>query len=209
VACRPIRILIADDHPTVRRGITCLIEAKPELELAGEAKDGLEAVEKYEQTRPDVVLLDLMMPRMDGLQAVKQIKEQHKEARIVIVTSFGKDEKLFAAIKAGALGYLHKDVSPDLLVKTVQDVYAGGASLHPTIARKLVRDLASWGNDQCQATQREMDVLRLLARGFLIPDIASQFEASEHDIHLDIRNLLNKIHQADRSGTAVSPTDNK
>lgn len=206
---KPIRVLIADDHPVVRRGIIYLIEAKPELELAGEAKDGLEAVEKYGQTCPDVVLLDLIMPRMDGLQVVKQIKAQHKEAQIVIVTSFGEDEKLFAAIKAGALGYLHKDVSPDMLVKTVQNVYAGGASLHPTIARKLVRNLAGRDSGQCQTTEREMDVVRLVARGFLIPDIASQFEASEHDIHLCIRNLLNRVHQVNGSDTAVSATTPK
>jgi NarL family two-component system response regulator LiaR len=136
-----IRILMADDHPVVRRGLRTLISSEPGMELVDEAADGVEAVEKVKTHQPDVILLDLMMPRMGGLEAIAEIKKINPDARILILTSFAEDDKVFPAIKAGALGYLLKDSSPDELLEAIRDVYRGESSLHPTIARKLMQEV--------------------------------------------------------------------
>ena len=158
-----IRILIADDHPLVRQGLRTLIATEPGMELVGEAEDGVEAVIKARSLHPDVILMDLMMPRKNGLEAIDEIKGEDPDARILVLTSFGEDAQVFPAIKAGALGYLLKDSSHQELLKAIRQVYRGESSLHPTIARKLIREIGQ-PSDRPRAgeplTEREVEVLQ-------------------------------------------------
>ncbi len=130
-----IRILIVDDHPVVREGLHGMLDRKPGFEVVGEAVDGFEAVEKARSLQPDVILLDLMMPRKGGLEAIGEIRQENPAARILILTSFAENDQVFPVIKAGAQGYLLKDSTPDMLVQAIRDVYQGKSSLHPTIAQ--------------------------------------------------------------------------
>ena len=139
---KTIRVLIADDHAVVREGLRGLITSEPGMEVVGEAAEGAEAVLKARSLQPDVILLDLVMPRKDGLEAIAEIKRDNPEARILILTSFAEDDKVFPAIKTGALGYLLKDSSPQELLQAIREVSRGESSLHPTIARKLIRELS-------------------------------------------------------------------
>lgn len=137
----PIRILVADDHPIVRKGLHTLISSEPDLEWVGEAADGIEVVERALALRPDIILMDMVMPRQDGVEAVKQIKARYPEVGILIITSFAEDDKIFPAIKAGALGYLLKDSAPQELLQAIYDVFQGKPSLHPTIALKMIQEI--------------------------------------------------------------------
>ena len=136
-----IRILVADDHAVVREGLIALINTERDMTVIGEAADGIEAVARAKELRPDLILMDLMMPHMDGIQAIQEIKKMNPQARILVLTSFAEDRMLFPAIKAGAQGYLLKDSSPHDLIQAVRDVYLGQSSLHPAVARKLVGEL--------------------------------------------------------------------
>ena len=131
----PIRVFIAEDHAIVRKGIRALLTLEPGIEVVGEAGNGVEAVRRVESLQPDVILMDLVMPEMDGIEAIEQVMARQPEARILVLTSFATDDKVFPAIKAGALGYLLKDSSPEELVQAIQHVYRGEPSLHPTIDR--------------------------------------------------------------------------
>ncbi|HRA67277.1 MAG TPA: response regulator transcription factor, partial [Caldilinea sp.] len=133
-----IRVLIADDHHVVRGGLRALLETEEDIIVVGEASDGVEAVLKTRSLNPDVLLLDLVMPRKNGIEAIQDIKHENPEARILVLTSFSDDDKVFAAIKAGALGYLLKDSSTQELIQAIRDVYNGESSLHPAIARNIV-----------------------------------------------------------------------
>jgi NarL family two-component system response regulator LiaR len=200
---KAVRVLIADDHPIVRRGLRSLIRRNPGLELAGEAADGLEVVEKDRLLQPDVILLDLMMPRQDGLQAIKAIKQENPEARILVLTSFADDDQVFAAIKEGALGYLLKDSSSEMLLQAIYDVYQGKLSLHPAIARKLIHELnqppAALPPTQNPLTQREIGVLRLVAQGLSNQEIATKLSITEGTVRLHVSNILGKLHLANRT----------
>ena len=134
-----IRVLIADDHAVVREGLRWMISTEPGIELVGEAADGVEAVDKARALQPDVILMDLVMPRKDGIEAIDEIVGERPEARILVLTSFAEDEKVFAAVKGGALGYLMKDSSPQELMQAIRDVYRGEPSMDPAIAQKLMR----------------------------------------------------------------------
>ena len=201
-----IRILIADDHAIVREGLRALFGTEPDFELVAEASDGVEAVDKFRLTRPDIVLLDMMMPRKDGLGVIGDIMKEDSQARILVLTSFAEDEKVFPAIKAGALGYLLKDSSPHELLLAIRNVSAGEASLHPTIARKLMRELnqpPSLPPTTDPLTEREVEVLRLVAQGLSNDDIAEQLVVSERTVRTHVSHILDKLHLANRTQMAL------
>jgi NarL family two-component system response regulator LiaR len=202
-----IRILIADDHTIVRDSLQALIETEPGMEVIGEAEDGVEVVSKACALRPDVILMDLVMPRQDGISAISEIKREYPEARILVLTSFAEDEKVFPAIKAGALGYLLKDSSPQQLLQAIRDVQRGESYLHPTIARKLIGELHRPSLDlpltQEPLTEREMQVLRLVAQGLSNPEIARELVISERTVRTHVSNILGKLHLANRTQAAL------
>jgi two-component system, NarL family, response regulator LiaR len=201
-----IRVLIADDHPVVREGLRGLIEIQPNLELAGEAVDGVEAVEKARSLQPDVILLDMVMPRKDGVQAIAEIKQENPQARILVLTSFSESEKALPAIKAGALGYLLKDSAPEELLQAISNVYHGQISLHPAIARLLVQEL-SQPSDLPPAeeplTEREVEVLQLIAQGLSNQEIADILVVGERTVSTHVSNILDKLHLANRTQAAL------
>jgi NarL family two-component system response regulator LiaR len=201
-----IQILIADDHPVVRRGLRTLITSEPGMTLVDEEEDGLEAVSKVRVHHPDVILLDLMMPRMGGLEAIGEIKKEVPDSRILILTSFAEDDKVFPAIKAGALGYLLKDSSPDELLEAIRDVYRGESSLHPAIARKLINELNQPPDlppTSAPLTEREVDILKLVAQGLSNQEIAKKLVLSEWTVRTHVRNILDKLHLANRTQAAL------
>ena len=202
----PIRVLIADDHPVVRRGLISLLRTEPSLELVGEAENGAEAVELTRSLEPDVILLDLVMPKMGGLEAIVKIRQENPSARILVITSFADDDKVFPAIKAGASGYLLKEAPPEMLVQAIRDVHRGESWLHPTIARKLIGELhqpPALPPTTDPLTQRELDVLRLVARGLTNQDIAEELVISEGTVRFHVSNILGKLHLANRTQAAL------
>jgi two-component system, NarL family, response regulator LiaR len=201
-----IRILIADDHAVVRHGLRALIATEPDLELVGEAADGVEAVEQTARLHPDVILMDMAMPRKTGLEAICDIKHDDPQARILVLTSFAEDEQVFPAIKAGATGYLLKDTSPRELLQAIRDVERGEVSLHPTIARKLVGELKRPPDlppAEEQLTEREVQVLALVARGLSNKEIADQLFIGERTVRTHMSNILGKLHLANRTQAAL------
>jgi NarL family two-component system response regulator LiaR len=200
------RICIADDHAIVRKGIRALIETEPDMELVGEAANGAEAVAQAAALHPDVILMDIVMPRKDGIQATREIRDQDPNARILVLTSFAEDEKVFPAIKAGAAGYLLKDSSPLELLQAIRDVAQGKASLHPAIAFKVMRELSqppSLPPTSEPLTVRELDVLRLVARGMSNQEVAANLVISERTVGSHVSNILGKLHLANRTQAAL------
>lgn len=201
-----IRVLIADDHAVVREGLRALIATVPGMEIVGEAADGSEAVQLAQSVNPDVILLDLVMPQMDGLAAIHEIKAQNPTARILVLTSFADDDKVFPAIKAGALGYLLKDSSPQELLQAMRHVYKGEASLHPTVAQKLMLELNQAPLVSSTAeplTERELEVLTQLAQGLSNQEIAKTLVVSERTVRTHVSNILTKLHVANRTQAAL------
>lgn len=202
-----IRLLIVDDHTVVREGMVALLGSKPDIEIVGLAGDGREAVELARTLRPDVVLLDLMMPRQDGLTTIPLLLRDQPETHILVLTSFGQDEQIFAAIKAGALGYLLKDSSAQELVRAIRDVARGELTLHPAIARRLLgevnRPAAPAAASGGTLTERELEVLRLLAEGLSNQAIAQKLTLSERTVGAHVSHILKKLHVASRTQAAL------
>jgi NarL family two-component system response regulator LiaR len=202
----PIRILIADDHELVRQGFMALLAVKPGVEVVGEAADGIEAVALARLLLPDIILLDLIMPRKDGIEATREIKSENPEARILIITSFAEDENVYRAVKAGALGYLLKDSSPKALMRAIHDVYEGRLSLHPDIAMKLMEELNRPSDappTEDPLTEREVEVLKLVAKGLSNQEIAEKLVVSERTVGAHVSNILGKLHLANRTQAAL------
>jgi len=201
-----IRILIADDHPIVREGLGAVLSAQPDMELAGEAADGAQAVTLALQTRPDVILLDLEMPLKDGVTVIREVMKTFPQARILVLTSYGDDERVFPAIKSGALGYLLKDTPRERLLQAIRDVAQGQAILHPTIAIKVMRELNQPSDlppTPAPLTEREMDTLRLIARGLSNQEIAAELTIHERTVAKYVGNILDKLHLANRTQAAL------
>lgn len=201
-----IRILIADDHAIVRKGLITLIASEPGMEVVGEAADGVEVVLKARSLKPDVILLDMVMPRQNGLEAIHQIKREDPQARILVITSFAEDQMVFPAIKAGALGYLLKDSSPQQLLQAIYDVFNGEASLDPAIALKVIRELNSSSGlplTEDPLTARESAILKLVAQGLSNQEIAERLVISERTVGNHIGNILSKLHLANRTQAAL------
>lgn len=203
----PIRVLLTDDHAIVRKGVRALLATERNIQVIGEASSGSEAVTQAEALQPDVILMDLVMPDLDGIEATRQITSRFPATRILILTSFAADEKVFPAIKAGALGYLLKDSGPEELVEAIRKVYRGEPSLESSIARKLLMELAQPPKQHPLTTnpltEREFDVLRLLAQGCSNKEIALKLTVSELTVRTHVSNILCKLHLASRTQAAL------
>lgn len=202
----PIRVLIVDDHLVVRAGIRALLATEPLIEVVGEASDGAEAVAEAIRLRPDVILMDLVMPQLDGIAAIERIMRSQPMARILVLTSFEADDKVLPAIRAGALGYTLKDFGPAELVRAIQRVARGESSLHPVIARRVLQELANPPQRppiSDPLTEREVEVLRLLARGESNQEIAANLNISEGTVRRHVSSILGKLHLASRTQAAL------
>jgi NarL family two-component system response regulator LiaR len=207
-----IRVLLVDDHAIVRDGIRSLLNTQPGIDVVGEANNGRDAVSQAETLQPDVILMDLVMPGMDGIEAIRQIIDHQPESRILVLTSFSAEDKVFPAIKAGAMGYLLKDSDSEDLVRAIHQVYSGESSLHPKIARMVLNEMAvarppSGAEPKPPSgwpivdplTQRELEVLKLVARGHSNREIADQLSVVEGTVRTHVSNILNKLHLVSRT----------
>jgi NarL family two-component system response regulator LiaR len=202
----PIRLLIVDDHELVRQGFIAMMGVEPDLDVVGQAANGQEAVELARALRPDVILLDLAMPQMDGIEATREIKSENPDARILIITSFSEDEKVYQAVKAGALGYLMKDSSPEELMRAIHDVHEGRLSLHPDLALKLIEELnrpLDQPPTEDPLTEREVEVLILVAKGLSNQEIAERLVVTDGTVSAHVSNILGKLHLANRTQAAL------
>jgi len=203
---RMIRVLIVDDHTIVRKGTRALLAEVDDIEVVSEAANGQEAIDQAEILHPDIILMDLVMPVMDGIEATRLITANQPDARIIALTSFAADDKVFPAIKAGALGYLLKHADPEELVDAIRRVYHGEASLHPSIARKVLHEVRHPSEQKPTPdplTEREIEVLHLVAQGMSNQIIAEQLSIAEVTVRTHVGNILSKLHLANRVQAAL------
>lgn len=198
-----ISVLIADDHPFVRHGLRTYLETLDDLEVVGEAADGAEAVALAGSLLPEVVLMDLVMPELDGVEATRAIRAASPSTKVIVLTSFDDDEKVFPAIKAGAAGYLLKDVHPAELAEAVRKASRGEALLAPSVAARLMQEVSGERPPAAGLTERELEVLRLIARGMSNKLIARELVVSEKTVKTHVSNILAKLHLADRTQAAL------
>ena len=207
-----IRVLIADDQPLVRSGFRMVIEERPDLELAGEASDGAQAIELARELDPDVILMDVRMPNLDGVEATRHLVDAGIRARVLVLTTFDLDEYVYAAIRAGASGFLLKDVEPAELVDAIRVVAAGNSLFGPAATERLVARFAQQpGPDAAGAlgelTERELEILRLLATGLSNAELAEQLFLSETTVKTHVSSILRKLHVRDRVQAVIAAYD--
>ena len=193
-----IRVLIADDHAVVRQGLRTFLGLQEDIDVVGEAADGEEALALAERLAPDVVLIDLVMPGVDGIEALRRLRDRLPAARAIVLSSFVDDDKLFPAVRAGAAGYLLKDVQPQELVAAIRTVHGGGALLHPTVAARLMEELAD-----DPLTPREREVLALIGRGLPNKQIARELGIAEKTVKAHVSAVLAKLGVSDRTQAAL------
>lgn len=203
-----LKVLIVDDHQVVRQGLRTFLELHEDIVVVGEAGDGVTAVEMARQLEPDVILMDLVMPRLDGIAATRELKSKGVPAQVIALTSFTEDDKVFPAIQAGASSYLLKDVSPDDLVEAIRAVHRGEARLHPDIAHKLMEQVAHPANPAStppaeHLTDREREVIRLVAQGRSNAEIAQALIISDKTVKTHVSNILSKLNLQDRTQLAI------
>lgn len=201
-----INVLLVDDHQVVRQGLRDFLELQDDIDVVGEAGSGEEGVQLARELLPDVVLMDLVMPGIDGVEATRQVKEASPSTRVIVLTSFADDNKVFPAIKAGAISYLLKDVSPEDLAHAIRAAQRNEAVLHPDVAARLMQEFSAPRPSEAQIdqlTEREMDVLRLIARGKSNKEIADKLVISEKTVKTHVSNILSKLHLADRTQAAI------
>jgi NarL family two-component system response regulator LiaR len=202
----PARVMLVDDHAVVRQGLHTFLDLQDDITVIGEAKDGVEALRLAQELDPEVVLMDLIMPRMDGIETVRRMKAMRPHTQIIVLTSFGDDQKVFAAIRAGATGFLLKDVSPQDLAAAIHAARRGEASLAPGIATKLLQEIAIGANPPAEEhalTEREYAVLALIAQGRSNKQISEELSISEKTVKTHVSNILTKLHLEDRTQAAI------
>jgi len=203
----PIRILLVDDHKIVRQGVRAFFDALEGIEVIGEAGSGAEAVKMVEERVPDVVLMDLIMPGMDGVEATRLAKSISPRTQIVVLTSYHDDEHIFPALQAGALSYILKDVEMDELADAVFKASRGEATLHPQVASRVIQELHGRKKNEStldiDLTKREMEILKLIAQGMSNSEIAEKFVISKYTVKGHVSNILSKLHLADRTQAAI------
>jgi NarL family two-component system response regulator LiaR len=204
----PIRVLLVDDHAVVRKGMRALLDREAGIEVVGEAEDGEQAVRAADRLRPDVILMDLEMPRVGGIEATQQISAAHPESRIVVLTSHAAEEDVFPALKAGAQGYLLKHSAPEEVLQAIRQAHRGETVLHPTIARMVLQELHRPAQPKQARTtdplsERELEVLRLLARGMSNQEIADTLVVGEATVRSHVSSILRKLQLASRTQAAL------
>jgi two-component system, NarL family, response regulator LiaR len=202
-----ISVLLVDDHSMVREGVRAFLVTQPDILVVGEAGSGEEAIKLAEQHVPDVVLMDLIMPNMDGIEATRRVKQVSPRSRVVVLTSYHEDEHIFPALKAGALSYILKDLSAEELASAVRKAAAGEAVLHPRVAARVIKELQGRREDSLnpftELSERELEVLKLIADGMSNAEMAAKLVLSEKTIKGHVSNILSKLHLVDRTQAAV------
>ena len=203
----PISILIVDDHEVVRNGIRAYLETLPKFNVVGEAASGEEAIKMAGELIPDVVLMDLVMPGMDGIETTREVKKISPRTQIVVLTSYHEDEQIFPALKAGAISYVLKDMKMDKLADAIQSAIRGEVTLHPLVAKRVLQNFQGDNPEEqplyAELTDREQEVLRLIANGLSNSEIAAKLVISENTVKGHVSNILSKLHLADRTQVAV------
>jgi NarL family two-component system response regulator LiaR len=207
-----IRILIVDDHPLIREGLRAILETQPDMELVGEARDGNEAVARAQALKPDVILMDLALPHMDGVEATRQIIQNDPLVRVLILSNYLDDDKVFGVLKAGAKGYLIKETNPQDLRQAVRAVYQGKSALDPAVQRKLVDQFAQTTGKSASSkdnlTEREQEVLRLMAQGLTNPQIGHKLSIAEGTVRFHVSNVLKKLGLKNRTQAVLYAVHN-